>query len=285
MFHSILLNSSFVFIATNMFRHFHAHGCKILLLLGLLCFVAIGNAQPPHPKFFNERFVIKAMSKLHAAQVTYSATVGSGNYGSLEQLKQAGLIDESLAEGQKYLYKFLVTPTASTSGTHATYVATATPVIYRKGGSRSFFIDQTGELRGGDKQGRLATPSDPYIDSCALWGLNNNERCTIQDLRDLHTAQATYRETSGNGNYGTLGTLHALGMIRSDFEDGLSRGYVYVVVKVNVVPPTTPASFYIQATPQTYGVTGIRSFFIDQTGVLRGADKNGAPANENDPPI
>jgi len=27
------------------------------------------------------------------------------------------------------------------------------------------------------------------------------------------------------------------------------------------------------------------SFYIDESGILRGADKNGAPANVNDPPI
>lgn len=34
-----------------------------------------------------------------------------------------------------------------------------------------------------------------------------------------------------------------------------------------------------------YGVTGTRSFCIDQTGILRGADKGGKPVDENDPPI
>jgi hypothetical protein len=34
-----------------------------------------------------------------------------------------------------------------------------------------------------------------------------------------------------------------------------------------------------------YGEMGIRSFYIDTSGIVRGADKNGAPADVNDPPV
>ena len=269
----------------DMPRRFHTFEFKLSLILAFFGFATQAIAQPPHPRAQNEPFVIKTMVKLHAAQATYSATAGNGNYGTLAQLDQAGLIDRSLAEGRKYHYLFVVTSTAATSNTSATFVATATPAIYRRSGQRSFFINQTGELRGGDKHGDLATSSDPYIDSCALWGLNDNERCTIPDMRSLSSAQETFRATAGNGNYGTLDQLAALGLIRSDFADYVSRGYLYVVFKQDVLPPNQPAGFYIKATPLTYGVTGRRSFFIDESGVLRAADKNGASADENDPPL
>ena len=46
-----------------------------------------------------------------------------------------------------------------------------------------------------------------------------------------------------------------------------------------------PASFKITAVPQTYGSTGVRSFFLATDGVIHGADKGGLPADENDPAL
>src|SRR5437868_11555658 len=51
------------------------------------------------------------------------------------------------------------------------------------------------------------------------------------------------------------------------------------------VTPTQPAGYRANAVPQRYGGTGRRSFFVDQSGVIRAADHQGGPANENDPPI
>ncbi|MEP6705313.1 MAG: DUF2950 family protein [Acidobacteriota bacterium] len=54
---------------------------------------------------------------------------------------------------------------------------------------------------------------------------------------------------------------------------------------VNYVPGQNLASFKIFATPQVYGVTGVKSFFIATDGVIRGADRQGGHADEDDPPI
>jgi hypothetical protein len=43
--------------------------------------------------------------------------------------------------------------------------------------------------------------------------------------------------------------------------------------------------YTVVATPKEYGKTGRRSFFLDETGVIRGADHNGNPANASDPPV
>ena len=250
-----------------------------VLVLIVFSLAAYGNAQGPPPRYFNERFVIKAMDYLHQAQATYNATTGVGNFGTLEQLRSAGLLDEAFASGSKFGYAFVVTPTGST------YTATGTPVRYKKTGLRSYYIDQTGLLRGADNNGEVATASDPYIDSCALFGLADNERCTILDMRAFYTAQTTYAATIGNGNYGTFSQLYNSGLIREDLADLIARGYFYGFQIIYRVPKIVPASFKIWARPQQYGTTGTRSFFIDQTGVLRGADHQGQTATENDPPI
>jgi hypothetical protein len=229
--------------------------------------------------------VIQAVVQIHGAQMTYFATFGNGNFGSLADLEQANFIDAALATGIKYGYTFAMSVTPGSPGTPASFVLTATPQRYPKTGRRSFFIDISGELRGGDKNGGVATASDPYIDSCALWGMADNERCTIQDLRTLHGAQMTYAATYGSGNFGNFTQLRDALLISRTLAMGSNHGYYFVMIIYHQILPNVPASFKIYSAPQSYGTTGVRSFFIDTSGVLRGADKNGVLADENDPPI
>ena len=229
-----------------------------------------------------ERHVMRSLRQIQAAQATYQATTGSGSYGSLENLRQAGLIDAALASGDKYGYVFVVTTAVGPPRSQAT----ATPRVYRKTGTRSFYIDSSDiEIHGGDLNGQPATSAHPIIDDCTSGMIIENERCTIQDMRSLVGAQMTYQATVGNQNYGTFKALYAAGLIRTGLRYAESRGYRYEYLIIDYVPGTQQASFKIWATPFTYGITGIRSFYIDDTGVLRGADRNGAPADHTDPPI
>lgn len=43
--------------------------------------------------------------------------------------------------------------------------------------------------------------------------------------------------------------------------------------------------YTVVATPKEYGKTGRRSFFMDESGVIRAADRNGEPATADDPPV
>ena len=242
------------------------------------------NAQSP--RLYSEAHVLRSLRQIHGAQATYQATTGNGNYGSLQSLRQAGFIDEALASGSKYGYLYAVSTVPFVPGqSFPSFTVTATPRLYRKSGSRSFFIDVGGEVHGDDKNGQVATSGDPIIDDCTNGSIAANELCTIGDMRALHSAQMTYAATIGNQNFALFPRLYQAGLIRSDLADYLARGYGYTVLKIDLVPDVQVPSFKIWATPWTYGTTAIRSFFIDQTGVLRGADKNGGQANENDPPI
>jgi hypothetical protein len=77
----------------------------------------------------------------------------------------AGLLDAELAASKKggYLYRYRVVPARGEAGEPGFELA-ATPVEYGKTGRRSFFLDASGTLRGGDKQGAVATASDPPIE-------------------------------------------------------------------------------------------------------------------------
>jgi hypothetical protein len=252
-------------------------------ILTALLFIPIAalqtSAQPPTRPI--ERHVLRSLRQIHSAQATYQSTVGDGTFGSLAHLFQAGLIDESLASGAKYGYLYALSTTTVPAG----FAVSARPRAYRKTGVRSFLIDATGDIRGGDRNGGPATPDDPVIDDCTSGSIEENERCTITDLRWLTGAQATFAATLGKGNYGTLTELYSAGLVRADLSDHSARGYLYEVEVIAHVPGELPAAFKIRATPQIYRSTAIRSFFLDQTGVIRGGDKNGGHANETDPPI
>ena len=253
---------------------------KSLILALMLMVTASASIEAqrggPPPAFTTERLVVRAMAGLHSAQMTYRATSGAGSFGSLAQLRIAGLIDDALASGTKYGYLFVVTPN------QGTFTTTAVPVHYRKSGRYSYYIDHQGILLGADRKGQPTGPADGvYIDTCAFWGIEDNERCTIAAMRTLHSAEMTYAATVGNGQYGLLPQLSTAGLIHPVLGIGAAHGY-YFQINVSSGPP---ASFGIWAKPQQYGVTGRRSFYIDLTGVLRGADHGGADSGPNDPPV
>ncbi len=112
-----------------------------------------------------------------------------------------------------------------------------------------------------------------------------NEAMVLRSLRTLHSAQATFQATEGNGNYGSLQDLYQMGFIDEALASGTKYGYTFVVTIAPHSPPSTPATFSITATPRIYRKTGLRSFFISGDGVLRGGDRQGVPANGNDPEI
>lgn len=217
--------------------------------------------------------------------MTFASTGGTRNFGSLADLRSHGFIDAVLAEGEKYGYLFTVQTTLGSPGTPAEFVVTAVPRLYRRSGIRSFYMDTSGLLRAADRAGALADASDPEVELCPLYGYYGNEPCSIWIMRWLHGAQMTYATAFGNRNYGTLAELGSVGFISETIADGVYQGYMYRVEKVNRVPWQSEASFKIFATPQVYGTTGTRSFFISTDGVMYGADKNGNPADENDPPL
>jgi len=82
----------------------------------------------------------------------------------------AGLVDAELAAGNKDGYNVrynVVTSSANEMDESAnkteTFALTASPKEYGKTGRRSFFLDSSGVLRGDDKQGAVATYTDPPI--------------------------------------------------------------------------------------------------------------------------
>ncbi len=91
------------------------------------------------------------------------------------------------------------------------------------------------------------------------------EASAISSVRNLVTSQISYRGTYGSGTYAdSLDLLYSSNLIDSVLASGTKDGYTFTV--------STDAendSFAIYVTPITSGGTGTRSFFTDETGVIR----------------
>lgn len=111
-----------------------------------------------------------------------------------------------------------------------------------------------------------------------------NEAWAIRIVRTLHSAQATYQATVGNGNYGTLEELGKEKLINAVVADGHRYGYLFRI-RTEKFSPESPASFEIVAIPRQYGRTGRRSFYVNENGVIVAADRKGGEANAGDDPL
>ncbi|HSE18065.1 MAG TPA: DUF4190 domain-containing protein [Pyrinomonadaceae bacterium] len=110
-----------------------------------------------------------------------------------------------------------------------------------------------------------------------------NEASAMSSLRTLHAAEATFQATRGEGRFGTLNELAADNLIDLKLSTGTKNGY-HFTVEVTTDELNYPG-FTVVARPLTYRTDGIRSFYIDQTGVIRGADNAGGPSTKMDLPV
>jgi prepilin-type N-terminal cleavage/methylation domain-containing protein len=99
-----------------------------------------------------------------------------------------------------------------------------------------------------------------------------NEGSAQSSLRTIHSSQATYQATAGNGAYAAnLGALNAVDLIDDVLATGTKSGYDFVVVEQAGVGAT--AVFGCYGFPDiTTGVsqTGMRRFGVTETGVMTG---------------
>ena len=64
----------------------------------------------------------------------------------------------------------------------------------------------------------------------------------------------------------------------------IRSGYRFKVEVFNA-SSESPATFSVMAVPAEYGASGRRSFFVDETGVIRGEDNHGLEASKSTPPV
>lgn len=106
-----------------------------------------------------------------------------------------------------------------------------------------------------------------------------NEASAIGDLRVIGAAQVTYNSARNTyGDFAALTTEVAgpgSGLLQNDWSEGRKKsGYTFTM------PSVTATSFECFADPAEVGVTGVRYFRVDASGVVR-YDKTGRPDSED----
>jgi hypothetical protein len=130
--------------------------------------------------------------------------------------------------------------------------------------------------------------------------LEASEDSAIANLGMVATALNTYRSAYGKlpDTLALLGPAppngvspDAAGLLDADLAAGRKGGYA---IRYTVIPAPGNSSeddagkaegYSLSSSPTEYGKTGRRSFFLDSSGILRGADKNGGWASSTDPRI
>jgi type IV pilus assembly protein PilA len=110
-----------------------------------------------------------------------------------------------------------------------------------------------------------------------------NEGSAQSSLRTIHSSEATYQATAGQGNFGTMVQLGPVagggqGLIDGVLSTGTKSGYSFAIT----VAGTTPDAFYATAVPAVTGTiaaTGTRRFAVADDGVMHGDTTLTVPAN------
>jgi type II secretory pathway pseudopilin PulG len=120
-----------------------------------------------------------------------------------------------------------------------------------------------------------------------------NEGASMSVLRTIHSAEATYQATVGKGSYGTLDELADAQLINPEFAAKAETGRYGYKFKLEVGSSSYTSmrgdselpGFHLVAVPMDYGSSGNRSFYIDETGVIRGEDAHGQEATALTPAV
>ena len=121
----------------------------VVPIVGIIAAIAIPNLLRARMAA-NESSAASSVRTLVAAEVTYSSThEDKGFTCSLSDLKEAGIIDQTLATGTKngYVYELIECKAETPGGSNTQYQVIAYPVKIGSSGTKSFCSDQTDVVR------------------------------------------------------------------------------------------------------------------------------------------
>ena len=139
----------------------------------------------------------------------------------------------------------------------------------------------------------LSLMSADALISRELAPLRSHEGQAQYALQGLFEAEQAYKEK--HGKYASLDELKRLAEEQEKREEAAGDeqegegedlgGFVAQAEGYDFKLNISGDKFEATATPAVYRKTGRRSFYVDQTGVVRAADTNGKPADANAPPV
>ena len=123
----------------------------VVVIIGIIAAIAIPNLLAAR-RAANEGSAQSTNRTLHSAQVTYAATVGSGNYApALTDLNNVNLIDSQLRLGAKSGYTYGTVAVLRVVGTsEASFMISARPTVtggVSQTGTRRFCVNTDGVVR------------------------------------------------------------------------------------------------------------------------------------------
>jgi prepilin-type N-terminal cleavage/methylation domain-containing protein len=107
-----------------------------------------------------------------------------------------------------------------------------------------------------------------------------NEGSALSAMRTIHSAQVTYLNTAGGGDYGTLAALGTEGLVDQVLGAGSKSGYTFSCPAGNLTSGPPPTYFATAVPTNTLAFrSGHRSFVITDDGIVRGKVTDTAAAN------
>ena len=99
-----------------------------------------------------------------------------------------------------------------------------------------------------------------------------NEGSAQSSLRTIHSSQATYQATTGNGAFAAnLGALQTANLIDGVLGTGSKSGYTFAIVEQAGTGATAEFGAYgVPSTTSGVSATGTRRFGITEDGVMHG---------------
>lgn len=229
----------------------------------------------------NEAEAIESLKAIQSAEATYQSTTGNGSFGSWEELVRDRLLPKDLVNKDHSGYRFRLELKPTGEQVVRSLLILATPKTFDVSGRRTFSIDESGVIRFTVRKDAAVASMEPLTDEGG--DIYTNEESAISTLRTLFSAEATFQATAGNGDFGSLKELSKEGLINSVLAAGEKNGYLFKI-RVEKTSSESRSFFAAHAIPKTYGETGRRSFFVDESGTIRSADKNGKEASASDEP-
>jgi type IV pilus assembly protein PilA len=121
----------------------------VVVIIGIIAAIAIPNLLASR-RSANEGSAISSLRTIHGGEMTYQATTGAGEYGTLAQLGTANVLDPTLGVGAtpvKSGYTFTAALGAKTNGFPPSFAVKAEPVTstgVSATGTRDFAIATEG---------------------------------------------------------------------------------------------------------------------------------------------